>query len=159
MQADSMGSLNNILKGIEAKQMAQKQQEMAQQQQMKQMEIEAMQKEKAAERSRHYRKVKREKAGAFEVVEGTSRTLKRVNGEVIPVQLTPEEREREASRGLKPKKEKMPKENSERKAYVGSKMKKQFMEAGGDEKQLKRAKRLYKEKGISWEEVIRQVLR
>lgn len=50
MQADSMGSLNNILKGIEAKQMAQKQQEMAQQQQMKQMEIEAMQKEKAAER-------------------------------------------------------------------------------------------------------------
>jgi hypothetical protein len=50
MQADSMGSLNNILKGIEAKQMAMKQQEMAQQQQMKQMEIEAMQKEKAAER-------------------------------------------------------------------------------------------------------------
>jgi hypothetical protein len=50
MQADSMGSLNNILKGIEAKQMAQKQEEYAQAQQMKQMEIEAMQKEKAAER-------------------------------------------------------------------------------------------------------------
>ena len=50
MQTDSMGSLNNILKGIEAKQMAQRQEEMAQQQQMKQMEIDAMQKEKAAER-------------------------------------------------------------------------------------------------------------
>ena len=50
MQADSMGTLNNILKGIEAKQKAQKQEEYAQAQQMKQMEIEAMQKEKAAER-------------------------------------------------------------------------------------------------------------
>jgi hypothetical protein len=50
IQTDSMGSLNNILKGIEAKQNAMKQQEYGHQEQLKQMQLEAEAKEKAAER-------------------------------------------------------------------------------------------------------------
>lgn len=50
IQTDSMGSLNNILKGIEAKQNALKQQEYGHQEQLKQMQLEAEAKEKAAER-------------------------------------------------------------------------------------------------------------
>jgi len=50
LQTDSMGSLNNILKGIEAKQMAQKQEEYAQAEKMKQMEIQSQAQEKAQER-------------------------------------------------------------------------------------------------------------
>lgn len=50
IQTDSMGSLNNILKGIEAKQDALKQQEYGHQEQLKQMQLEAEAKEKAAER-------------------------------------------------------------------------------------------------------------
>jgi hypothetical protein len=50
MQVDSMGHLNNVLKGIEAKQMQQKQEEYAQAEKMKQMELQAQEKEKAQER-------------------------------------------------------------------------------------------------------------
>jgi hypothetical protein len=50
LQTDSMGALNNILKSIEGKQKAQKQEEYAQAQQLEQQKIEAAQQEKAAER-------------------------------------------------------------------------------------------------------------
>lgn len=50
LQTDSMGALNNILKSIEGKQEAQKQQEYAQAQQLEQQKIDAAQQEKAAER-------------------------------------------------------------------------------------------------------------
>jgi hypothetical protein len=50
LQTDSMGGLNNILKGIEEKQKAQKQEEYAQAQQMQQQQLQAQAQEKAAER-------------------------------------------------------------------------------------------------------------
>ena len=127
-------------------------------------------KEKGAERARHYRRVKREQQGAFEVRPGQTRAAQqydRNTGEPLPygqqgelrrVTLTEREREVEAARGLKPPKETRPKKDSERKAYVGSNMKKKFMEAGGNETQLKRAKRLYKEGNLSWEQVIQQII-
>lgn len=70
-----------------------------------------------------------------------------------------------AARGPKvfPPKKTMPKEGSVRKPYVGKKMKEAFMEAvsgrGVKEQRnlFNRAKRLYKEGGKSWEEVITQV--
>ena len=124
--------------------------------------------EKAAERARHYRKVKREKEGRYEVKPGQSRGLQYFNnagervegtrGKIKKVELTEQEKQTEAARGLKPKKETRPKKDSERKAYVGSKMKEKFMAAGGNATQLKRAKRLYKEGNLSWEQVIQQVL-
>jgi len=138
-------------------------------------------KQKAAERARHYRKVKREKEEKYEVEPRQTRALQKFDaeGQPIParlkygteeekreynrgtikkVTLTEQEKAREEARGLKPKKETRPKKDSERKAYVGSKMKNQFITAGGNETQLKRAKRLYKEGNLSWEEIINQIL-
>jgi hypothetical protein len=50
LQTDSLGHLNNILKDIENKQKAMKQEEYAQQQKMKEMELQSQAEEKAAER-------------------------------------------------------------------------------------------------------------
>lgn len=86
-------------------------------------------------------------------------------GQTRPVKLDEEEKAREAARGLKPKKETLPKKGSERKPYVGSKMKAALLNASPYEEDskegknlLNRAKRMYKEGGISWEEVMSQLL-
>ena len=114
--------------------------------------------EKAAERARHYRKVKREKEGRMEVKPGQTRAIVQPPTKVA---LTEAEKATEASRGLREttKKATLPKKNSVRKPYVGKKMKESFLEAvksksPKDQRNLfNRAKRLYKEGGISWEEV------
>jgi len=59
---------------------------------------------------------------------------------------------------VKPRGGKAPKKDSSRKPYVGAKMKEQFLAAGGTELELKRAKKLYKEGNISWEDATKQVL-
>lgn len=111
--------------------------------------------EKARERAAHYRKVKQVKEGRYVAIRKQHVQPSRL------VELTEEDKAREASRGLKETKKTMPKKDSERKPYVGSVMKKKLLEALGlDEdskegkKAVREASKLYKEGGRSWEDII-----
>lgn len=140
--------------------------------------------EKARERAAHYRRVEREKAGAYETPTNVHATKgiayfdaegkelnyydkdKTSKGKIKKVALSEEGKEREAARGLKPTKEKVPKKDSVRKPYVGSKMKEQLFMASSFsdhtskefKSMLRRASKLYKAGGRSWESVMKEVL-
>lgn len=128
--------------------------------------------EKAKERAKHYRDVKRELQKL-----GTKATFTRVEGEKKAVEkATPEKKlltvsgtllevkglpagvgEKVAARGVKAVKPK-PKLTGDRKPYVGKKMKEAFVAAHGDNRNLfNQAKRLYKAGGVTWEEVMASV--
>lgn len=143
--------------------------------------------EKARERAAHYRRVKAEKEGAYEPprvpagihatkgvahFDETGKELsyydkeKTSKGKPKKVVLTPAQKETEEARGLKPVKEKVPKKGSVRKPYVGSKMKEQLFMASPYSDHLskefksllRRASKLYKAGGRSWESVMKEVL-
>lgn len=108
--------------------------------------------EKAKERSAHYRKKKQVEEGKY---------VGDRKAHVQPprkVTWTDEDKAREEARGVK---EKLPKKESVRKPYVGSVMKKKLLEALGlkedskeGRKAIREASRVFKEGGVSWEEVI-----
>ena len=91
--------------------------------------------EKAKERAKHYREVKKAKRYGL-------------NPPVV-------HQEKEAVRGVKAKKETTPKKGSERKPYVGAKMKRDFLATGKTEAELKTAIKAYKKGGVSWESLSR----
>jgi len=61
IEAGSMGELNSAMKGIEAKQTAQRQEQMAHQQKMKEMEMQQAEKEKAMELDHEVREAEKER--------------------------------------------------------------------------------------------------